>query len=213
LFGGTFDPVHQGHMALANTLLQQAPFSEIRLTPCQMPVHKQAPLFSAKQRLDFLKIAIAEQSGETQKKLIADNRELERASPSFTYETIFSLRNEFKDNSIALILGYDAWEHFASWKNWQDILTQAHIVVASRPGFQLQTATPLKNFVASARVNTPQELLKTKAGKIWINNNCQFLPSSSEIRQLLLNNFNSNKLTQLLCPGVLNTIRANHQSA
>ena len=129
ILGGTFDPVHYGHLRTALELFQILNLAEIRFMPCQIPVHKDEVHADPKHRLAMLELALA---GTPEFKV--DHRELQRSTPSYMIETLISLRKEYPDTPLALIMGSDAFINLATWNSWQELTDYAHIVVAIRAG-------------------------------------------------------------------------------
>lgn len=133
LFGGTFDPIHMGHLRLALELKQQLALDEMRLLPCYRPPHREAPQASSAQRLEMLQIALQQCPA-----LQWDERELHREKPSYTYDTLRELRAELgEDVSLVLCMGADAFVNLAGWHCWQELIHLAHMVVIARPGWSL----------------------------------------------------------------------------
>lgn len=129
ILGGTFDPVHFGHLRTALELKQILDLQEIKFLPCHTPVHKELPSAHPHHRIAMLQLAIANESG-----FALDDRELRRATPSYMIETLTSLRQELNDTPLILIMGSDAFTNLPTWKNWQQLLDMAHIAVAIRAG-------------------------------------------------------------------------------
>ena len=129
IFGGTFDPVHYGHLRTALELKTLFKLTEIRLIPCANPPHRPAPLTPAPLRLQMLQLAVAGRQG-----LMADGCELSRAGLSYTVDTL----KRFGQNGwypILLFMGMDAFAGLESWHQWQRLFDYAHVVVITRPGF------------------------------------------------------------------------------
>lgn len=143
LFGGTFDPIHIGHLQMALEAKAALALDELRLIPCHQPYHReQAPSLSAQQRLQLLQLAVDDAEG-----LIIDDRELKRSGPSYTIDTLLELRQAFGDEcSMVLLMGMDAYQHFHRWHRAQDIVRCAHIVVITRPGYDKSMAASLSEF-------------------------------------------------------------------
>jgi len=132
LLGGTFDPVHEGHVALAEAAAR-AFDAVVRLLPSGQPPHRAPPLASAAQRLAMLRLAIAGRP-----RLALDTRELERDGPSYMVDTLRGLREELGPAAPAgLLLGADAFLGLPGWSRWEQIPTLAHLVVVTRPGSRL----------------------------------------------------------------------------
>lgn len=132
VFGGTFDPIHFGHLRPALELLEQLSLQRLHLIPSAVPPHRPAPSATAGQRLAMLKLAVAEQPG-----FVVDERELRRSGPSYMVDTLASLRAEAGEAPLCLLLGVDAFLGLHEWHQWQRLMEIAHIVVAHRPGWSL----------------------------------------------------------------------------
>jgi len=142
IYGGTFDPIHFGHLRSALELKEGLGLSEVRLIPARVPPHRGNPGASPQDRLDMLAAAVAGIPG-----LVVDDRELHRPGPSFTVDTLTSLRTEFGQRPLCLLLGMDAFLGLPSWREPQTILTLAHIVVARRPGWTPPIAGEAANWL------------------------------------------------------------------
>ncbi|KAA1173159.1 nicotinate-nucleotide adenylyltransferase [Marinobacter salinexigens] len=130
IYGGTFDPIHHGHLRLALELSDRLGVPRIHLVPCHIPPHRGETGASSAQRLRLLELAIA---GESQ--LAIDSRELDRAGASYTADTLRQLRREVgEDEPLVMVVGTDAFAGFDRWRDWQQIPGLAHIVVVRRPG-------------------------------------------------------------------------------
>ena len=127
LFGGTFDPIHLGHLRLALELQEKYKFKSVRFIPCKNPVFKKKPLVSLKHRIAMLKLATKNQAG-----FIVDESEKNRVGPSYMIDTLVNLKEEMPKEKFSLILGNDAFEHFAQWRCPDDIVTLAKLIVVSR---------------------------------------------------------------------------------
>ena len=116
IYGGTFDPVHYGHLRPAIDVYSQLGLSEVRFIPTGEPAHREQPIASQDQRYQMLLLAIENIAG-----LSVDDREIKRAGPSYMVDTINSLQADFPDESFCLIVGMDAFIKFESWREWQRI--------------------------------------------------------------------------------------------
>ncbi len=135
IFGGTFDPIHHGHLRLAEELAETAKLGEVRFLPSATPPHRSRPGADAHDRVAMAKLAIAGNA-----RFSVDERETRRAGPSYTFDTLTELRNELgPSRSVALLLGADAFLELATWHRWHALFDLAHIVVAYRPGFPIDT--------------------------------------------------------------------------
>jgi nicotinate (nicotinamide) nucleotide adenylyltransferase len=130
IFGGTFDPIHYGHLRSALEVKVIFGLKEIRLIPSAQPPHRQLPATTALMRVEMLNLAITNQQG-----LLVDTREIDRDGPSYMVDTLSSLRQEFPNEPILLFIGSDAFNHLTTWHKWQQLFDYSHIVVMTRPGF------------------------------------------------------------------------------
>ena len=180
IFGGTFDPIHYGHLRSAFELLQALRLSEVRFMPAGDPPHRDVTIASPEQRLKMVRAAIGQQPGFN-----VDDRELRRAGPSYSVDTLAELRAEMPDRSLCLILGMDAFLSLPKWHRWQDILKLAHLVVAHRPGWRAPTMGPLGELLVDGGTGRVDDLHEAKAGRIFIHAVTQLEISSTEVRNLI----------------------------
>lgn len=180
IFGGTFDPVHLGHLRLALELKQQLQLDEMCLMPCHLPAHRSQPGASSEQRHAMLQAALANCP-----ELGIDLRELARPSASYTADSLEELRRERgAAASIVFCLGADSFAGLHRWHRWQTLLQLAHLVVVERPGWEIPTSGPVAQLLAQ-HLAAPEQLLKAPAGSI-VRLAPRLLPiSASEIRQLI----------------------------
>lgn len=127
ILGGTFDPIHYGHLRTALDVQQCLALDEVRFIPCGEPAHRNKPIAEPLQRLAMVRAAIAGQD-----KFTLDDREIRRNGPSYMVDTLASLKNDFKSESLCLILGADAFNGLEHWYQWQKIFDLANIVVMQR---------------------------------------------------------------------------------
>lgn len=133
IFGGTFNPIHYGHLRLAEEMLELAGLQEIRFIPTGTPPHRNMPHISAQQRSEMVKLAIADQPA-----FVLDEREVKRAAKCYTVDTLRELRAELgEQRPICLLMGGDAFLQLHTWHEWQQLFELAHIVVGYRPGFAI----------------------------------------------------------------------------
>src|SRR5579884_1723014 len=131
LFGGTFDPIHYGHLRTAFELWQELRLAEVRFMPTGSPPHREQPLASAELRLRMVQAAVADQQA-----FVVDDREVRRTGISYSVDTLTELRGEYPDRSLCLLLGMDAFLGLPNWHRWRDLLDLAHVCVATRPGWK-----------------------------------------------------------------------------
>lgn len=180
VFGGTFDPIHYGHLRTAFEMLQALRFGEVRFMPCGDPPHRGSPHADAGLRLKMVQAAIAGQRG-----FLVDDREIHREGPSYSVDTLAALRSDFPLQSLALIIGMDAFLGLPKWHQWQEILQLSHIVVAHRPGWRAPDTGPLGGLLADRGTHRIGDLHQARSGHIYIHDVTQLEISSTEIRELI----------------------------
>jgi nicotinate-nucleotide adenylyltransferase len=162
-YGGTFDPVHNGHIAIA-AAARDALDTTIRMMPAADPPHRAPPGATASQRASMLDLAVAGHPG-----LCVDRRELQRAGRSYSIDTLRALRAEYGvDAPIALLVGADSFLGLSTWHQWHDLLEHTHFVVAERAGSPLDHALPpeLANALAGRWCDVPDALMQSSAGRV-----------------------------------------------
>ncbi len=186
IFGGTFDPVHYGHLRSALEVKEIFGLTEVRLIPSAQPPHREQPAATALMRLHMLELAIKDQPG-----LVIDTRELNRQGPSYMVDTLRSLRQELTNETLLLFIGSDAFNQLKTWHQWPYLFTFAHIVVMTRPGFSIQN---LDDFFKSRLATGITELANNGAGKLYFQQVTQLDISATAIR---------NKIAEQQNPGFL----------
>jgi nicotinate-nucleotide adenylyltransferase len=181
ILGGTFDPVHHGHLRLALEVYQSCALAEVRLVPLHTPSHRQSPATLPEQRLQMLNLAIEKVEG-----LVVDERELQRGDVSFTVDTLRSLRKELRQQPLCLIMGMDAFQTLHKWHEWTSLLDYAHIIVARRPGSDLKLANAKVSEFYKKNITTELSDVHTQeAGKILDISIAELDISSTRIRELI----------------------------
>jgi nicotinate-nucleotide adenylyltransferase len=134
ILGGTFDPIHYGHLRLAEEMLELASLREIRFIPTGTPPHRDSPQVSAQHRSAMVHLAIADQSA-----FVLDEREVNRTTLCYTVDTLRELRAELGEaQPLCLLMGGDAFLQLHTWHEWEQLFELAHIVVGYRPGFTIE---------------------------------------------------------------------------
>ncbi len=180
IFGGTFDPIHYGHLRTAFELQQALRLKEIRFLPAGNPPHRQQPLADAQLRLEMVRAATEGHRG-----FMVDDREVRKAGPSYSIETLAELRLEFPDRSLCLIVGMDAFLSLPKWHQWQELLQLSHLVVAHRPGWRAPASGPLGELLVDHGTGRIADLHDAAFGKIFIHAVTQLEISSTELRLLI----------------------------
>jgi nicotinate-nucleotide adenylyltransferase len=182
IFGGTFDPIHYGHLRTALEVAEIFGLDEVRFIPSAMPPHRPQPVANAAMRMVMLTLAIAQQAN-----FVADDRELQRPGHSYMVDTLHSLRQDFPHQTLILFMGSDAFSKIDTWHRWQTLFSYAHVVVLVRPGFQLPL---LDNFLAERWAADQQLLHQCQAGKLLVQAVTQLDISATTIRHLVANQQN-----------------------
>jgi nicotinate-nucleotide adenylyltransferase len=180
IFGGTFDPIHYGHLRSAFELLQALRLSAVRFVPSADPPHRNSTFASAKLRYRMVEVAVADQPG-----FIVDDCEFRRGGPSYTIDTLVAIREEHPDVSLCLITGMDAYLGLTSWHRWDEILNLAHIIVAHRPGWKLPDTGELGELLAANGTTSVDDLHASPCGRIYDHAVTQLEIASTEIRALI----------------------------
>ena len=181
LYGGTFDPVHEGHLAIARAA-RDALGVPVQVVPAADPPHRPPPGATAADRVAMLELALAGEEG-----LRLDRRELGRAGPSYTVDTLQALRDELGPAApIALLVGADSFLGLPTWHRWRELFGLAHFVVAGRPGSLLGAAAPELAEATTARwVEDPGALRQAPAGRLFALQQPLHVHSATAVRRLI----------------------------
>lgn len=180
LLGGTFDPIHNAHLRVAWEAAECLD-AEVRLVPAQVPPHRDPPVASASQRVAAVRAALAGQH-----RLTLDTRELERAGPSWTIDTLIELRAEVgPQRPLVLLVGADAFAGLPGWHRWSELFGYAHIGVLTRPGHGGVLPTELRTRIASRRASDPASLRESPCGRVLPIMVTPLDISATRIRELL----------------------------
>ncbi len=161
LFGGTFDPVHYGHLRCADEARQKLNLESMYLLPSGSPPHRGAPRASVRQRLDMLRLALPEFP-----QLEIDDRETLRSGPSYMVDTLAELKAEFPQRPLLLLIGQDAANQLHGWFHWQELFELAHIVILTRPGVTEEYRQDIGKQINRRLVSGVQEMLSSQAGGV-----------------------------------------------
>jgi nicotinate-nucleotide adenylyltransferase len=206
VFGGTFDPIHFGHLELAREVREALRLEQVLLLPAGDPPHRAAPVASALHRLAMAELAAAQYPGIT-----IDSREIARKGRSYTVLTLQELRSERPFQPLALIVGTDAFLGFSTWHRWREIFDLAHVILVARPGADL---TPGLHGALAAqwrrrRTTDPRALEMPEGGSIYQQVITPHAISASAIRAALARG-NTGQVRGLLPAAVLAYIGRNH---
>lgn len=206
ILGGTFDPIHYGHLRLAEELGERLRLEEVRFVPSGTPPHRSAPAVTADHRLAMTRLAAAGNARFT-----VDERELRRTGPGYTFDTLKELRSDLGDaRPLALLLGADAFLEFATWHRWREIFGLAHVAIAHRPGFPVERWTermpePLAREYSGRLMQQPLAIHLAPAGGIIVVPFTALEISATAIRDML----HAGASPRYLLPGaVLDYIRS-----
>ncbi len=195
IYGGSFDPVHLGHLKTATSIKNELDIERLFLLPCYQPVHKQSLNYSSEQRLEMLSLAIQDFP-----ELEIDTREILREGSSFMIDTLIELVEEFNNHTICLIIGMDSFINFKTWKQWDEFADLVHMVVLPRSGDQ-----PDKKILDTFDLAKDKNHLKSElTGLLYFSNSKLIDISSSDIRDKIANDQN---LDQLVPSSVINLLQ------
>ncbi|MFZ2303094.1 MAG: nicotinate-nucleotide adenylyltransferase [Gallionella sp.] len=207
IFGGTFDPVHYGHLRLAEEMLELANLRQIRFIPTGTPPHRNAPQVSAQHRSAMVQLAIADQPA-----FMLDNREVNRTTPCYTVDTLRELRADLGvTQPLCLLMGGDAFLQLHTWHEWEQLFELAHIVVGYRPGFtideRIHSATAELQQHYQQRLCTAKDLSRQPSGGIAELAIPKLEISATDIRRRVAEN---RTIRYLLPNAVANYIHQHH---
>ncbi|MEM9101418.1 MAG: nicotinate-nucleotide adenylyltransferase [Pseudomonadota bacterium] len=209
LYGGTFDPFHNGHLRLAIDVFETLRCESVHIIPSAKPVHREHPSASPRARWDMVKLGCEGVSG-----LVPNNCEIERATPSYAIETIKGFRAQYPEKPIAFVLGADAYAQFDTWFEWQEILDHAHLLVIQRPEETYETDTGdykpsqvLNQWAQSRSIKNCNDFHEKLAGLICFSQIRGLAVSATQIREKIVL---KQSVAGLVSKGVERYIMNNH---
>lgn len=180
MFGGTFDPVHNAHLRVALDVVELGGLDRLHLIPCNVPPHRGDPHVMPPQRLAMLELAVA---GEP--RLLVDDRELRRAGPSYTVDTLISLHAEDPEAHLVLLMGTDSFASLPRWDRWRELAEWAHVVVMERPEASLGHSGELAEWLVGREAHEWATLRHERAGRVLFQPVTPLDVSATDIRHRL----------------------------
>lgn len=181
LFGGTFDPVHYGHLRTALEIKEALHLDEMRMLPCHTPAHRETPQSGVTRRLEMLELAVANEPG-----LVCDDIEIRRGGISYMADTLAQMRLDLGESmSISLVVGMDSFLTLPEWHNWQQILQLAHIIVAARPGSALPDQGVMGKLVHARETVEMEDVIEHPFGRIIVQHMTPLDISATRIREII----------------------------
>jgi nicotinate-nucleotide adenylyltransferase len=206
VLGGTFDPVHFGHLRMAEEGCERLGLAGVCWIPAGLPPHREAPRVSADHRLEMVRAAVAGNA-----RFHLDDAEVRLRQPSYTVVTLERMRSELgTELPLVVLLGVDAFRGLPAWHRWGELFALAHLAVAQRPGYSLdpkQLAPALQAELAARRTHAPQAMSRSAAGLIVAFDMTPLAISATAIRALLATRQSAR---YLLPDPVLDYIGRNH---
>lgn len=180
LFGGMFDPVHNGHLDAARFAQGELALDALKLIPCATPNHRESARVAGKHRLQMLRLATADEEG-----MEADDIELTRPGVSYSVDTLQEYREQDIAQHIVFILGLDAFFSLPQWHNWQQMFELCHLFILGRAGHTIGPETLSATQFEQRRVSTAEELFASSHGRIFLADQFNYEASSSAVRKVL----------------------------
>lgn len=178
LFGGTFDPIHNGHLIPVEQAASELGITRVGLLPCHLPPHKAVPGVSASMRLDMVRLAV-----DQHPLFYVDDRELRSHSPSYTVNTLRDIKNECPDVHLCFFMGMDSLKQFNNWFQWQDILALAHLVVCQRGDEEMEFNDTVGALLSDIGTHSAEDLHQCESGRIFMAQTQAMTISATDIRQ------------------------------
>lgn len=181
IFGGTFDPIHFGHLRAALEIYEELSLDEVRLVPGKHPPHRMTPQASPEDRLHMVQLAI---EGTP---LTVDDQEMRREGPSYSIDTLMSLRRENPKASLCMVVGVDAFLGLTTWFQWEKLIQLANIIVMYRTGWELPKTGPIAELIQT-HAPSNESINKYPYGRILTQTISILDISASNIRNRIQNN-------------------------
>lgn len=178
ILGGTFDPIHLGHLRMALELYETLDLAKVHIMPTYQPTYRKQPVASPEQRLAMTQCAVRGENA-----LYADDREIRRKGATYTIDTLLEMRAEMPDVPLCLLLGIDAFLGFTSWHRYEEIFKQAHLIVAHRPHFQLPITGIIADLIKERLQQEIAFIHENQAGGILLRPITALEISATDIRK------------------------------
>lgn len=178
ILGGTFDPIHFGHIKIAEYALKKCNLQKVFFIPSYMPAHRYQPIATATQRLAMIQLAIKDYPN-----FIADDREIKRQGTSFMIDTLKSLKQDCSENSLCLILGADAFANLDTWHHWEKLIDYANFIVINRPDVKVEISSLIKKLLKNSEIFDPIAFQHKPNGLIYQLHITPIPISATKIRQ------------------------------
>lgn len=181
IFGGTFDPIHNGHLETAAALTEELDISSLSIMPSAIPPHRTQPQASAKQRLDMVKLAC-----QYHPAFKAEDWELKQDRPSYTAHTLSEFKNHYPNDTLFFVMGMDSLMSLHHWHQWRQLTDHAHLVVMPRAGIPYNpTDDELQSFISTHLTRVKSDLITQKSGLLYIAQTPMVDVSATQLREQL----------------------------
>jgi nicotinate-nucleotide adenylyltransferase len=183
IFGGTFDPIHYGHLRIAEEIVKTVGLQKLYFVPAGMPRLRHSPVASAKHRVEIVRLAIQKNPA-----FVLDDREIYRDGVSYSIDTVREFKQEFGEEvRLCLILGVDAFIKLSDWNNWKELFNLCHFIISTRPGYILTSINELlpkelREECSQRWVSSAESLRKDTGGLIFIASTTMLDISATSIR-------------------------------
>ena len=185
LLGGTFNPIHWGHLLPTKTVMETLNLSRIMLIPAHRPPHKQTPGVQSDKRANMVKLACEHMQQQQTCHFEVNTLELDRNEPSYTVQTLKILQQQNPNTPLCFLMGMDSLINLHTWYQFEQVIELCHIVVSRRPGYQLADSSPAATLLATRQTQNPQDLRATLGGRIYLADIEPIDISSSQIREYI----------------------------
>lgn len=181
VFGGTFDPVHRGHIESVCAVARLLGDVDVYLVPCQIPAHRPTPAASPEARLKMLQLAVASQD-----RIFVDDCELRREGTSYTVDTLLGYRERVGESGpLLFLMGRDSWVTLPGWHRWEALTDLAHLLILERPGTDQDSPGVLRKWLKTRQVQAPEEMMSSSSGKVCFLSLDQIDVSASGLREAI----------------------------